>query len=62
MNLHKWHKIIQRKIEENGVGDLKGIRYHSFLAWMKDGSKKGSRINASAIRGIWHFIQVWKSN
>ena len=54
--------IMKRKIEEDGVGDLKGMAYRSFLAWVKGGRKKGSRINASAMRGMWHFVQTWKSN
>ena len=62
MNLSKWHMIMKRKIEEDGVGDLKGMAYHNFLAWMKGGRKKGSRINASAMRGMWHFVEAWKSN
>ena len=45
MNLHEWHKIMKHKIEEDGVRDLKGMRHHSFLAWMKGDRKKGSRIN-----------------
>ena len=44
MNFHKWHMIMKRKIKEDGVGDLKGMAYHSFLAWMKDGRKKGSTL------------------
>ena len=62
MNVHKWHMIMKRKIEEDGVGDLKEMAYHSFLTWMKGGRKKGSRINASAMRDMWHFVEAWKSN
>ena len=50
MNLHKWHKIMKRKVEEDGVGDLKGMAYHSFLAWMKGDRKKGSRNNAGLMQ------------
>ena len=62
MNYYKWHMVMKHKIEEDGVGDLKGMAYHSFLAWMKGGRKKRSRINASAMRGMWHFVEAWKSN
>ena len=31
INYHKWHMIMKRKIEEDGVGDLKGMAYHSFF-------------------------------
>ena len=58
MNLHKWHKIVKRKIGENRAG----VGYHSFMAWMKGDRKKRSRINASAMRGMWHFVEAWKSN
>ena len=40
MNFHKWHIIMKRKIEEDGVGGLKGMSYHSFLARMKGVRKK----------------------
>ena len=53
---------MKRKIEEDGVGDLKGMGYHIFLAWMKGDRKKRSKINASAMRGMWRFIEAWKSN
>ena len=53
MNLHKWHKIVKRKIEEDGVGDLKGIGYHSFFAWMKGDRKKGSRINSFVVKSVY---------
>ena len=32
INLHKWHMIMKRKIEEDRVRDLKEMGYHSFLA------------------------------
>ena len=57
MNLHKWHKIMKRKIEDDGLGDLKGMGYHSLLACIKGDRKKGYRINASATRGMWHFVE-----
>ena len=53
---------MKRKIEEDGVGDLKGMECHSLLAWMKGDRKKASRINVSAMRGTWHFVEAWKSN
>ena len=40
MNLHKRHKIIKRKIEEDGVGDLKGMGYHSFFGMAKRRQEK----------------------
>ena len=53
MNLHKWHKIMKHKIEEDGVRDLKGMRHHSFLAWMKGDRKKGSRINSFVVKSVY---------
>ena len=53
---------MKRKIEEDGVGDLKGMGCHSFLAWMKGDRKKGSRSNAGAMRGMWHFVEARESN
>ena len=60
MILHKWHKIMKHKIEENGVGDLTGMEYHSFLAWTKGNRKRGSRINASAVIKYGGHLSVLK--
>ena len=62
LNLSKWHNIMKQKIEEDGVGDLKGMGYHIFRTWMKGGRKKGSRIHAGAMRGMRHFVEVWESD
>ena len=43
-----------------GIGNLEGMGYSSFAAWMRNDRTSKSRIRGSAMRGMGHFLENWK--
>jgi hypothetical protein len=50
------HNMMPNHIIESGVGNLRAILYQRFVKWTRDNRAVGKQINASAMRGVEHFI------
>ena len=59
-NYTEWHREMNRHVVKTGVGSLEGMGYGSFAAWMRNDRVTKSRIYASAMKGMEHFLNHWE--
>ena len=59
-NCTEWHREMNRYVVNSGVGNMEGMGYGSFAAWMRNHRTSKSRIYASAMTGMEHFLNHWE--
>lgn len=59
-NYTDWHREMNPHVVNTGIGNMGGMGYRSFAAWMRNNRTSKSCIYASAKKGMEHFLVHWE--